>query len=236
MNNGSTHFLPFEALLTQLSQQGFVIGPDVYIRIQQLLNAQADQEPLPVHRLRYQLGALIARSEPELKRYYSLFDAFVEAHTFVAPATNKQEKPLIQQRRNLQYLWALIPVLILGLWYLLRPKPTTTCSDLAHATRIQTSTVSEYHGQTIKFEYYFDNTQKKLPPIREGQWDFGDGETQLTERDEWLTQHYYSNPGTYYPELVLRMGDSCEVRLRDTVVVKPNIRLEAPILIPRTRR
>ena len=83
--------LPFEKLLDSLRLQGFSLGVDAHLRINQLLN---EWEGGSVEELRVQLGALLARDLKEQESFYRAFDAFVAAHSYQPLRKKEENRPL----------------------------------------------------------------------------------------------------------------------------------------------
>ena len=97
------HILPFEDLLTELRLQGFSIGVDTHIRLNQFLNRWHEGEDKDLSRLRTQLATLLAHTEADQERFYQHFDQFLEHHTYKPPASST-----IFSRWDPSYRWMIL--------------------------------------------------------------------------------------------------------------------------------
>ena len=93
MPHSTPYLLPFEGLLKSLHLQGFSIGVDTHLRIQQLLNAWEGEEAQDLQALKVQLGVLLARDEEEQQRFYRLFDAYVAQFEYDPELRNRRNPP-----------------------------------------------------------------------------------------------------------------------------------------------
>ena len=235
-------YLPFDSLLLRLRQQGFTMGPDVYIRVQELLNAYA-AEPGEQHqiRLRYQLGAILSRTEAELRLFYEIFDEYVAEYEAWAeslkPEEEGEEEDVVSsssfrlRRLLLPLLLSLTPLAVVG-WFALRPLPCPEGNVL-----FQSSLTNSNEQQTLAFQNRSIIRQstrwtlKPVPRIDSLLWNFGDGA--LATGNE--TVHRYESPGSYFPELTIFLSNGCVLHkrenepllVREDIFLRPNFSMES---------
>ena len=100
------HLLPFEKLLDSLRLQGFSLGVEAHLRVNELLN---EGEIVSLDELKVQLGALLARDLKEQESFYRAFEAFVVAHSYVPP------KKIEDKNRQNLFVWLLVVISLLAL-------------------------------------------------------------------------------------------------------------------------
>jgi|GEM_PF-4499478 len=111
--NGHT-MIPLEGFIDYLRQNGFSVGVDSYVKVENLLNS-LDPE-FPAHRLKTLLCPLFAQGPYEQQRFYYLFDQYIQIVSKVENESLGQEEPppdltsdpIVKPKRNLRS--------IIGLW------------------------------------------------------------------------------------------------------------------------
>ena len=189
-----------------------------------------EQQQITTKALRYQLGALIARSEAELSSFYQIYDAYLDKHSFLQIAEPPPSEDPLERSRKRQLRWALLPLGLFLLWWLFQPKAEFVCPDPSELQLLLSTRSSGRYQQEISFEYsgiqseaHPDLHRQLTPEQYSLHWDFGDGST----ADSSKVLHRYRQAGTYYPTLRLLIGDSCEYLRQDTLLVKADVRLDA---------
>lgn len=228
----SVPYLPFDALLRQLRQHGFVMGPDVHLRVQQLLNAYASDEAyLDLTALRYQLGAIVSRSEAELRLFYSLFDDYVAAHATSWEELSESSSEEQKSSRPIQWIWGLLVIpLAFLLWYLFTP---LSCPE-GELVLIQ-KPVNSREQQRIVLSVnsslpFSQNWRRKLKQkegfFLQGKlfWDFGDGNS--ASSDDLSIEHTYKKEGDYPVRVKMLFQSGCFLTVVDTITVRKNIYLK----------
>jgi Big-like domain-containing protein len=133
----STPVLPFAELLEELRRQGFVIGVDQHLRLQQLLDRLADN--VAPGRLKTHLAPIFATSREEQERFYRTFDRLYPVFTQAEVEQRRRESgaqaeptparpapPPARRRVTVFTGIVLVLLLTLALWRLPRPHRTGT--------------------------------------------------------------------------------------------------------------
>ena len=109
--------MPFEDFLEQLRLHGLEINQATHIGVRAVLNCLSTGNS-SVEKTRYQLGALVARSEEELQQFYTLFDQYLEFHTYTPPKQDEFEGETSLKTNLKFYSGILIGFIISTLGYL----------------------------------------------------------------------------------------------------------------------
>jgi formylglycine-generating enzyme required for sulfatase activity len=224
-------YRPFGALLDRLQEQGLRIGADTHIRVQQLLNAYAHYEELQsISTLRFQMGALVATSEAELRLFYSIFDDYVaefagewfQGEIGSEGGEGRYDATPTPKLNPLWYLLSLLPLLVLG-WLYLRPLP---CPEFAFGPQ-EAFSRGEYQGQrqTIRFvpfgRYQYPVwTLQEVPAPDSVIWWFGDGDS--SHRAEPV--HHYQKPGLFRIRYQVFFPGCSPLEHETTIEVRPIVR------------
>ena len=173
-------YLPFGDLLEELREAGFPLGADVHIRIRQLLNGYAEKPELtPVSTLRYQLGALIARSEAELALFYATFDNYLDKHSYEdreqGTGSREQGTGGRVQGTRLWYLLALLPLLALWLWWIFTPAHPELAWEFSVNPASSGAQTLQFGGRIRQGGAMWSLGGVPVPDS--GRIDFGDGES-----------------------------------------------------------
>lgn len=218
-------YLPFGELLKTLRKQGFRIGPDTHILVQRLLNQYAEQQDyIPTEKLRYQLAAILAHSEEEGRLFFELFDQYIQEHAYEGEESVGDGMGTIgEQKRKGRYWYALaaLPVLILGLWWLLSPRCKTGKVDVFINLNKQND-----GEQTIRFIMRMEDELSRPDSVMIY---FGDGDSTAINTIDSIPVHHYQNPGQYEGKFIWYHNSTCTNKVQTepfTYTVNPIRRIK----------
>ncbi|MEM7655403.1 MAG: PKD domain-containing protein, partial [Bacteroidota bacterium] len=226
--NPEPTYLPFGELLNRLQDQGFELGPDHYIQVQELLQryVKRDAAPAaaedPLLALRYHLAALLTQSESQQAIFHQVFDAYVaemEGPWYEVSAP----PPPPAARRARWWLWLAAIPLLAFLWLWLRPLPSPEAT-----AGFQATTPNSRLSQTLEFrdlgQYRYPVWTLSRPPEPERlHWDFGDGSSSTDPQPI----HHYEEAGTYQVKLTSFFPSGDTIQRTQSLVVRPLERLQA---------
>ncbi|MEL6673145.1 MAG: hypothetical protein AAFR61_13170, partial [Bacteroidota bacterium] len=192
-------YFPFAPLLEELRAVGFRLGPDVYIRLEQLLNLYASrEEQTAIPTLRYQMGALIAHSEEELRIFYEIFDVYVDRHAYFPAEINKEEKRRDKGRLHpAWYLLYSLPLLALLILWVSQSEIPDFKISLTHTEQFGREQTLTF-GMEAAFEIGMWNLLS--PPEIDSQHIeilYGESEGQWEKWSNEINRHHYEHPGRY---------------------------------------
>ncbi|UCH95178.1 MAG: formylglycine-generating enzyme family protein [Candidatus Aminicenantes bacterium] len=92
--------LPFDGFLAYLRRQGFIIGVDHHLRLQQLLNSLSpDCQPTD---LKYLVCPIFATSEKQQQQFYRAFDAYFKFPEIAIKAPKKSAPEKLEKRETVE--------------------------------------------------------------------------------------------------------------------------------------
>ena len=200
-----------------------------------MLNSYGE-EGESVDRLRFQLGAIIAQTEEQLKEFYLLYDQYVSDNTFIASqraekkSSSIKRKALLPQFRSWHRWDPVLPIVLLlmllgafgrGVYLWLIP-PCSLC-EVHPIIRIEGT------GESRKFQA---DIQRKLHwpdrlNVDSVVWDLGDG-----KKKRGLSFPYrYTSPGDYTVKLSVFDASGCSIdNIPISIKVSPTTYLRSSVV------
>lgn len=202
--------LPLESFLQRLELAGFSVSPAQRMQLLRVLQIFGRDYLSDINQLKYRLCPIVARNEEEQKRFYELFDQYLEE---IKPADwtppEKEVEPHWYDQFPL-WLWALLIPLFLALVVLLIPPdpPPAPIIKAEHPSEVQI-------GETVLFEnksVYYDSARVQF------EWQLINEESAAVEsssrsKDWRLT---IQDPGRSSSRQVLLIASDEQAAWRDT--------------------